>query len=143
MTDIEATEMFKDIMDDGHTNDEEKIIINDVDDTFTNNTSYRQRKIDADNYRKVEILRWTRNPESIKIDENGNVFCQAWGNYRILGTGNIVETTELINRYIDECGKLKEQRDFSFITLIEQHHEDKEKNDNKLLIAENALIDFI
>lgn len=95
-----------------------------------------------DNERKIDILRYPRDPESIKIDEHGDVYCQAWGNYRVRGLGSTVETVEMINHYIDECAKPKNERDFSFINIFE-HHDDEYYTDDKLLISENALVDFI
>ena len=73
---------------------------------------------DSDNYRKVNILKWTHDKESIKIDEHGDIHCDAWGNYYIKGKDTIVETIELMNRYINECKKDKALRNFSFIELV-------------------------
>ncbi len=133
-----------------------KIVINDIHDDFDNERS-RIRKIEAKNFTKVELLKWNKNPETIKIDEDGDITCESWGDYCIKGKENIVETTELINRYIDECHKMKDFRDFSFIEIIEKPKPIEEPSDDMYAdfmcdvnsdierpkIPENILADFL
>lgn len=106
----------------GLTQDEIHDMMNEVmsinHDTPDDEKPLRIDENDSDNYRKVNILKWTHDKESIKIDEHGDIHCDAWGNYYIKGKDTIVETIELMNRYINECKKDKALRNFSFIELV-------------------------
>lgn len=69
---------------------------------------------------KADLLRWNHDRESIKIDDDGDIVCIAWGNYAIKGTGDLIETCMLIDDYVNECQKPKRSRDLGWVVLLEK-----------------------
>lgn len=146
--DIDYNDMFNEMSKELETdfipeNDKHISIKNITHDELTENSRTSQRKLDCENFKKVDILRWTRDPESIKIDEDGDIHCDAWGNYYIRGTGDVTTTVELINQYIEECHKQKDFRNFDFIELIEKLPEENIEEEDKPLISEDLLKEFL
>jgi len=72
---------------------------------------------DLSNEEKQKILRFNRNKEALKIDEEGDIICNSWGNYFIVGFDEPALSVELINEYLDECKKPINQRRFENFTV--------------------------
>lgn len=68
---------------------------------------------DLDNDKKRTILRRPRSISSISMDDNFNILCNSWGNYFIRGGRDAVETTGIINDYIEETKRPVTQRDLN------------------------------
>lgn len=57
------------------------------------------------------------NLDDFTIDENHNISYKGWKT-KIQGGKNVIETIEIINKYIEECEKPYGKRDLSFVHLV-------------------------
>ena len=95
---------------------------------------------DLSNEEKQKILRFNRNKEALKIDEEGDIICNSWGNYFIVGFDEPALSVELINEYLDECKKPINQRRFENFTVgIKRVIEKFDKYDNGYNLDEFTL----
>lgn len=68
-------------------------------------------------YEQTKNKKWDLTDEGFAIDENLNFTYSPWNGIWIKGGDTIIETIELINRFIEE-GNKNESRDFSWIKLV-------------------------
>lgn len=95
---------------------------------------------DLSNEEKQKILRFNRNKEALKIDEEGDITCNSWGNYFIVGFDEPALSVELINEYLDECKKPINQRRFENFTVgIKRVIEKFDKHDDGYNLDEFTL----
>lgn len=95
---------------------------------------------DLSNEEKQKILRFNRNKEALKIDEEGDIICNSWGNYFIVGFDEPALSVELINEYLDECKKPINQRRFENFTVgIKRVIEKFDKHDDGYNLDEFTL----
>lgn len=68
-------------------------------------------------YENTKNTKWNLTDEGFTIDENLNFTYSPWRGIYIKGGETLVETVELINRFIEE-GNKNTSRDFSWIKLV-------------------------
>ena len=69
-------------------------------------------------YEEAKNKVWDYNLEDFKINERFNFTHITWKGTYCKGGNSLVETIELINKYIDEIGKPHIQRDLSWLHLV-------------------------
>lgn len=69
-------------------------------------------------YEEAKNKVWDYNLEDFKINEHFNFTHISWKGTYCKGGNSLVETIELINKYIDEIRKPRIQRDLSWLHLV-------------------------
>ena len=69
-------------------------------------------------YEEAKNKVWDYNLEDFKINEHFNFTHVTWKGTYCKGGNSLVETIELINKYIDEIRKPRFQRDLSWLHLV-------------------------
>lgn len=67
---------------------------------------------------KQRLKEYKYNLEDFKIDENNNISHPEWKGTKIQGGNSVIESVEIINKYINECEKPYGKRDLSFVHLV-------------------------
>lgn len=73
--------------------------------------------VELSNKEKQRILQKPRDKEAIRIDEDGDVICAAWGNYYLAGHDEQWMTLSMIDDYLEECNKSINDRNFDFLVV--------------------------
>ena len=71
-------------------------------------------------YEEAKNKKWEYNFEDFKIDENFNFTHVSWKGTYCQGGNSVLETVELINRYIEEGSKPYGTRDLSWLHLVHE-----------------------
>lgn len=67
---------------------------------------------------KQKLKTYKYDLEEFKIDEKNNISHPSWKGTKICGGNSVIESVEIINKYINECEKTYGQRDLSFVHLV-------------------------